>query len=112
DALREILRLYDFRDSDETRSVIDSVLSVNSRRLVGRVGGEVAAGFCRGVEVHVKLAEEKFAGSGVFLFASVLERFFGLYSSINSFARTVALSSQREKAICRWPPRAGEKTLL
>ncbi len=112
DALREILQLYDFRDSEETRAVIQSVLSVKNRRVVGRVGGDVAAGFCRGVEVRIKLAEENFSGSGVFLFASVLERFLGLYSSINSFTQTVALSNQREKAICRWPPRAGEKRLL
>jgi type VI secretion system protein ImpG len=112
EALREILQLYDFRDSDETRSIIKSILSVKSKRVVGRVGGEVAAGFCRGVEVNVKLAEENFAGSGVYLFASVLDRFFGLYSSINSFTRTVARSNQRERAICRWPPRAGERTLL
>jgi type VI secretion system protein ImpG len=112
DALREILQLYDFRDSEETRSIVQSVLHIKSRRVVGRVGGEVAAGFCRGVEVEVELAEEHFAGSGVFLFASVLDRFFALYSSINSFTRTVARSNQREKAICRWPPRAGERVLL
>jgi type VI secretion system protein ImpG len=112
DALREILKLYDFRDSEETRSIIQSVLNIQSRRVVGRVGGEVSAGFCRGVEVQVELAEEHFSGSGVFLFASVLDRFFALYSSINSFTRTVARSNQRERAICRWPPRAGERVLL
>lgn len=112
EALREILKLYDFRDSEETRAIINSVLNVKSRRVVGRVGGDVAAGFCRGVEVTLELAEDRFIGSGVFLFASVLERFLGLYSSINSFTATVARSNKREKAIHRWPPRAGEQVLL
>ena len=74
-ALREILKLYDFADSDETRSMIDGVLNVRSRRVVGRVPGDLRGGFCRGVEVALHLDEDRFSGSGVFLFASVLERF-------------------------------------
>jgi type VI secretion system protein ImpG len=47
----------------------------------------------------------------VFLFASVLERFLALYSSINSFTRLVASTKGRGE-LRRWPPRAGEKVLL
>ena len=36
DALREILKLYDFADSAETRAMIDGILSVRNRRVVGR----------------------------------------------------------------------------
>ncbi len=111
DALREILSLYDFTDSAETRALIEGVDRVTSRRIVGRAGG-AAGGFCRGVELTVRLDESRFAGSGAFLFASVLERFVGLYSSINSFSRLVATSRQREGELRRWPPRAGERTLL
>ena len=112
DALREILKLYDFADSAETRSMIDGVLSVSSRRVVGRAGRDVQGGFCRGVEVTVHFDEQRFAGSGVFLFASVLERFFGLYCSLNSFSRLVATTNKREGALRRWSPRAGETVLL
>ena len=34
--------------------------------------------------------EEKYVGSGVFLFASVLEKFLGLYASLNSFTQLIA----------------------
>ena len=112
DALREILKLYDFNDSLVTRAIIDGVLSVSGRRVVGRVGGDVAAGFCRGLEVTLHFDEEKFSGSGVFLFASVLERFLGLYSSINSFIKTIATTNKREEALRKWPPRAGDKPLI
>ena len=37
EALREILKLYDFRDSSETRAAIDSILDINSRRGTARV---------------------------------------------------------------------------
>jgi len=112
DSLREILKLYDLTDSAETRAMIDGVLSVRSRRVVGRAGWEVTSGFCRGLEVTLHFDEERFSGSGVFLFAAVLERFLGLYSSINSFTKTIATTSKREGVLHRWPPRSGEKVLL
>jgi len=112
DALREILKLYDFADSAETRAMIDGVLSVRARRVVGRSAGEPRGGFCRGLEVTILFDEERFAGSGVFLFAGVLERFLGLYCSVNSFSRLIATTNKREGELRRWPPRAGETVLL
>ena len=69
-------------------------------------------GFCRGLEVTVQFDEEKFVGSGVFLFASVLEKFLGLYTSLNSFTQLIATTQQREGPLKKWPPRAGEQILL
>jgi type VI secretion system protein ImpG len=112
DALREILKLYDFADSEETRSTIEGVLSVHCRRVVGRVPGDVRGGFCRGIEVALHLDESRFAGSGVFLFASVLERFLGLYCNINSFSKLTVTTNQREGELRKWLPRAGEMILL
>jgi type VI secretion system protein ImpG len=40
----------------------------------------------------------------------VLERFLGLYASVNSFTQLVARAGDR--VIKRWPPRAGDKPLL
>jgi type VI secretion system protein ImpG len=112
DALREILDLYNPSDSAETRSMIDGVASVQSRRVVGRVPGDSRGGFCRGIEVTIRFDESRFTGSGVFLFAAVLERFLGLYCSINSFTRLIATTNQREGVLRRWSPRAGETVLL
>jgi type VI secretion system protein ImpG len=112
DALREILKLYDFADSAATRSLIEGLRNVRSRRVVGRVGGNVSGGFCRGLEVTLQLDEEKFTGGGLFLFASVLERFLGLYTSLNSFTRTIVRTNRREEPLRQWPPRAGEQVLL
>jgi type VI secretion system protein ImpG len=63
------------------------------------------------VEVTVRFDEEKFSGSGLFLFASVLERFLGLYCSVNSFTKLIATVKGREGELRRWPPRMGEKVL-
>jgi type VI secretion system protein ImpG len=118
-ALQEILRLYDFSDPESgpqlaavVSHVIEGITAVSSRRVVGRIGGGVASGFCRGVEVAIEFDEQKYVGVGVYLFACVLERFLGLYASINSFTQLIARTKQREEALKKWLPRAGEHQLL
>ncbi|HTU22165.1 MAG TPA: type VI secretion system baseplate subunit TssF [Gemmataceae bacterium] len=119
EALQELLRLYDFSDPEAgqaagavNRQLIDGILSVSSRRVIGRTGSAAASGFCRGVEIAVEFDEQKYVGTGLFLFASVLERFFGLYTSLNSFSQLTAKTRQREELIKKWPPRAGDVQIL
>jgi type VI secretion system protein ImpG len=118
-ALQELLRLYDFSDpelnqqqSAIVQQMIDGITSVTSRPVVGRIGGAGAAGFCRGTEVTIEFDETKYVGNPLFLFATVLERFLGLYVSINSFTQLVATTAQGQAVIKKWPPRAGEQPLV
>ncbi len=111
-ALREILALYNFTDSASSRRQVSGVVSVDSRRAVRQTGQRIGTGFVRGVETTLELDEEMFTGGGVFLFAAVLERFLGLYVTVNSFNQLVARTSQREEVLKRWPPRAGDQVLL
>lgn len=113
DALREILKLYDFQDSAQTRAMIDGLSSISGRRVVGRVATtNGTTTFCRGWEVTLHLDEARFVGGGLFLFASVLERFLGLYCSINSFTKTIVTTSKREAPLKKWPARASDQVLL
>ena len=112
DALREILKLYDFVDSPITRQRIAGLTGLRTRRIVRRIRSGDTSGFARGTEVELLLDPELYSGAGVFLFASVLEAFLGLYASLNSFTETVARTRLREGVLKRWPPRAGELSLL
>ena len=112
EALREILMLYDFLDSAATRKHILGIERVSSRRAVRQTGSRIGTGFVRGIETTIEFDEDQYAGSGVFLFASVLERFLALYTSINSFNQLVAITKQREGELKRWTPRAGDQILL
>ncbi len=112
EALQEILKLYDFTNSAAIRKQISGITNLSSRRVVRRPPSMGWNGFCRGLEVTLEIDEDKFVGSGVFLFASVLETFFGLYASTNSFIEIVAKMTHREGTLRRWPPRAGEQILL
>jgi type VI secretion system protein ImpG len=119
DALKEILRLYDYSDTKVdaqlaavNRLLVEGVTGLSSRQVVGRVGPAAGGGIALGVEVTATFDEKSYVGTGVFLFASVLERFLGLYASINSFTQLVAKTKQGEGVLKKWPPRAGEQPLL
>ncbi len=108
DALREILSLYDFTESAANRGHIEGVRAVSGKRVLGRANGAV----CRGVEVGIEFDEDRYTGNTLYLFASVLDRFFTLYASVNTFTRTVATVARREGAYKRFPARAGEMIVL
>lgn len=112
EGLQEILHLYNFKDSSATRNQILGIKSVESKTVVRRIGQRVGAGFVRGLETTITFDEEQFVGSGLYLFASVLERFLGVYASLNSFNQLVIKTEQREGEIKRWRPRTGEQVLL
>ena len=112
EALRQLLALYDFAGTSVTRKMIDGVIGVSARRVAGRTGNRLGNTLSLGMEVRVTFDENAFAGSGAFLMACVLERFFGAYVTINSFTQMVAASKQREGDWKRWQPRCGDRTLL
>ncbi len=112
-ALREILLLYDYRGSLATRSAIDGIRSIHSRRVTRRLGLAMG-GFGRGVQVRIMLDESKFSDEGAYLFATVLDRFLALYANINSFTETIVQCEQRvdQEEPWKWKMRAGQQVLL
>jgi type VI secretion system protein ImpG len=112
DALQEILKLYDFTEDPVIRKQIAGITDVTSASHVTRVISEQGVVFAKGIRVNLQFDEDEYVGGGVFLFASVLERFLGLYSSINSFSQLTVRTLQRKEDLKQWPPRAGEQIIL
>jgi type VI secretion system protein ImpG len=112
DALQQILRLYDFGRTAYSQNVIESILRVRSRRHFARVSSDDGISFARGLRIEMEIDEEQFAGGGIFLFASVLERFLGLSTSLNSFTQLVVTTPRRKEVLHEWQPRAGRKILV
>jgi type VI secretion system protein ImpG len=112
EALHEILKLYDFADSSVTRRQIAGIVAVSCHRIFRAVGTMLTTSFVRGLEISVEFDEQQYVGTGVFLLAAVLEQFFALYASINSFTQTVVSTRQREGIVKRWPPRVGEQIVI
>ncbi len=111
-ALKEILRLYDFKELSINRSQIESILQVNTRAISAPITIEGRTSLCRGIEVEIELDDALLTGSSSFLFATILEHFFALYCSLNSFTRVLVKLKSKEGYLKKCPPRAGEKILL
>ncbi len=111
-ALREILKLYSSSDRPSTQHQIAGVVRLECEKVTRRVGRDAWRGFRRGTQVTVEFDEDRYVGSGAFLLASVLNKFFALYASVNSFTILRAVSRQREGVWKEWPPTAGEKIIL
>ncbi|MCU0577719.1 MAG: type VI secretion system baseplate subunit TssF [Desulfobacterota bacterium] len=107
-ALQEILRLYDFEDTPSTAQQIEGIVKVSPEHVTRRIGRS----FCRGIHVGITFDEDKFVGAGLFLFASVLERFLAQYVSVNSFTQLEVKTLQRKEVLKKWPPRNGNRILI
>jgi type VI secretion system protein ImpG len=111
-ALRELLNLYNFRGDEVTLNSVQGLLNVSSTPVLGRVPGDTSGAVCRGMQIKVDFDESKYSSGNLFLFASILDRFFSLYCNINSFTQTIAHSNRRQGVVHRWPARAGLQNIL
>jgi type VI secretion system protein ImpG len=119
--MKEVLRLYDFRDTAETRAAIDAVTGIVSEAGVARApdpprtgqqsGRRSPPAFCRGLDISVEMEPRTWQVGGLFLLASVLERFFALNATVNSFTRTKVVLRGRSGNAASWPARSGTRRL-
>lgn len=109
--LRDMLSLYADAANPAVVRQIEGLRGIAHEAVVRRLPlpGPISHG--RGLRVSLLLEEAAFEGTGVLLLASVLERFFAGYVSINSFTQTRAVSTTRGE-IKEWPARLGTRPLM
>jgi type VI secretion system protein ImpG len=98
-AMQEILRLHNMSDSTASENQVGSILKMKSSpnfALVDSAYGLIPA---RGTQVEMEFDEQQFAGSGLYVFAAVLDRFLAGYASMNSFSQLTARSTLRKEAM-------------
>ncbi|MDR3752329.1 MAG: type VI secretion system baseplate subunit TssF [Terracidiphilus sp.] len=111
-AFQEILRLHNFTDSSYLENQIGGITQVSSRphfAIMRSVYGDLPA---RGTRVEIEFDERQFVGGSAYLLATVLDRFLGCYTSINSFCQLAARTNQRKEWLGEWLPKAGYKPLI
>lgn len=111
--LRRILEVYDFYGAYDLKQ-----RERNARNLEGLVSIEyskceyIDKGFpIRGNHINIKIDKNKFSTLGeIYLFCNVLNEFFSLYSSINSFHKlTVEVLNEDT---FEWPIKIGSKNII
>jgi len=111
EALMELLSLYNYRQASAIRKQINGITEITSEPAMTRIGHPRPA-FVRGTGITLELDESQFIGSGIFLFGTVLDHFFGQYCSLNSFTQLTLRSKQREQRVVQWQPRTGTQPLV
>ncbi|WP_165390272.1 type VI secretion system baseplate subunit TssF [Thalassococcus sp. S3] len=107
-ALKDILRLYATSESPETGQMIDAIDTLQTQTGLGRVGGVTVTG----TDVTLVFEDSRISPGQAVLFASVLDRFLGCYTSLNTFTRLSVRMKDRSDLLARFPARAGEEALI
>jgi type VI secretion system protein ImpG len=113
-SLRSILQLYNFQalyDRQAARANqlrLDAIQSVRSKPMNWLIKGVPV----RGISVELDLVEANFSGEGdLYLFSTILNELFALYSSMNSFTRLM-VRGVKEGEVYQWTPRLGHQILV
>jgi type VI secretion system protein ImpG len=112
DALKEMLRLYDLPRSTVNQRTLDGIVAVDYKPAQAFLDGAPFATLVRGTEIRLTVDEQSFVGTGLHLFAQVLDRFFALYVHINSFTQLKLVSSRSGEVLVTCARRSGEEPLL
>lgn len=107
--LKDMLRLYDFRQAQETRVMIEAIMSVTSIASTARLNDGAIA---KGIDITITFDDSTVDRGLAYLFGTVLSHFFGLYSSINTFSRLTVKLSGTVLPVVRFPPRTTGEVLM
>jgi type VI secretion system protein ImpG len=106
-----MLRLHDLRDTVETRLALDGLVSVTATPGIARLPGVRPGSFARGLDIGLTFEPQAWQAGGLFLLASVLERFLARHAALNSFTQT-RLHSPVRGDILNGRPRCGARPVL
>lgn len=113
EALKVVLQTYDLpRYHDKQAEKVSRALLEGLKAVTHRPTDLLFRGLpVRGVETRLLIDPQGAAGEGnLFLFASVLNEFFALYASLNSFHELHVTSTQGN--VYSWTPRVGQQPLI
>ena len=112
EAFQEMLRLYDLPRSATSQRQIGGVVAIEHKAAKAWLPGNPFACLVRGIEVRLTIDEESFVGSGIHVFAHIIERFLGLYVTANSFTQLIIVSNKTGEELLRCLPRSGDLSLV
>lgn len=111
-ALKELLQLYSGFNRSKSHPEINELEDVIYNPVMRRWGRDSWRGFVQGLSITLTINEMPYSGQGGFMLASILNEFFNLYVSLNSFTELTLISSQSDGIWKRWPAKIGSQPLL
>ncbi len=111
-ALKELLQLYSGFNKNKSHPEINALTDIIYEPVMRRWGADAWRGFVQGLNITLTMDEVPFTGQGGFMLASVLNEFFSLYVSLNSFTELTLMSLQSDGVWKQWPAQIGSQPLL
>ncbi len=114
DSLRAMVKLYVFTDTRDRGSVVANTKRVEAIQSMKLSEGDrlVQGLVMRGRDIKLSLTCDGFANSGdLYLFSSVMNRFFAGYASVNCFTR-LTVEDTLNKELYHWNAMIGDRPLL
>lgn len=111
-ALKGLLQLYSGFNRNKPHPEINLLSDITYEPVMRRFGKEAWKGFARGISITLSVDETSFTGQGTYMLSSVLNKFFSLYVSLNSFTELKLVSTQTDGIWKQWPAQIGSQSLL
>ncbi len=111
-ALKEVIRLYANIEKERIIPELDAITNLSTSVVTRRFGVEAWRGFAQGTKIDLTFAQDDYHDLGAFMFASVLNHFFSLFSAINSFTELEIFNDNYKGTWKKWQPTSGNQVLL
>ncbi|MCX8021881.1 MAG: type VI secretion system baseplate subunit TssF [Syntrophorhabdaceae bacterium] len=114
DSLKEMLRLYIFPEARDRAAVAANLRKLDgiSQLSISPVHRLIKGNLLTGNNIQITADKEHFAGlGGLYLFGSVLDRFFSMYCPMHTFIK-LSIKESITGEIFTWPERMGTRLLI
>ncbi len=111
EAFTELLALHNLPQSNVTQRQIGGVTAIAHKTARAWLKDEHGGARAHGIAVRLTVDEAAFVGSGVHLFAQVIDHFLGLNAHLNTFTQLTIVSQSTGKELIRCMPRSGHFAL-
>jgi type VI secretion system protein ImpG len=111
-ALKELLQLYSRFNRNTSHPEINNLAEIKYEPVMRRRKMEAWRGFIQGLSITLSVDAVPYSGQGAYLLSCVLNEFFSLYTSINSFTELTLVSTQTDGIWKKWPAQIGSQPLL
>jgi type VI secretion system protein ImpG len=107
---QKMLALYDLPRSAISQRQIKGIVALEHGSTRAWVKTEPVSSLMPGIRIRMTIDEQAFVGSGIYVFAQVMDRYFALNGQLNCFTQLEIVSQQTGEEIITCPPRTAEQS--
>lgn len=106
---QKMLTLYDLPRSAISQRQINGIVGLESGTVRAWMRTIPVSSLMPGIGIRMTVDEQAFVGSGLYVFAQVMDRYFALNSQLNCFTQLEVVSAQTGEEILKCQPRSAER---